>query len=132
MHLSIPIAESVSTLDESLTFLTRVGTKVKGNAEPEALIMVAKVNQCLVRDQKGQMGTIKNMLEEIDAKLDEVDSVGQVHKEYYKSASEYYKIQGDHTSFYKVKTVISILPFIFINGDLCLVLPALFGLLRIG
>ncbi len=41
------------------------------------------------------------MLEEIGNKLDEVDSVGQVHKEFYRLSSEYHKLQGEHSQYYQ-------------------------------
>ncbi len=135
MNLCVPIARSTSSLEDSLAFLDRIGEKVKGKPESEALVRVTQAVECIRRDQQKQMAKVKvgggqqqqlreifldedrrgkryriffppvvvqGMLEEIGAKLDEVESVGQVHKEYYKVASEYYKLQGEHSNYYQV------------------------------
>merc|ERR1712106_337592 len=48
-----------------------------------------------------QQKEAKEIIEEVDASLNEVDGVSPVHSHFYLLASDLYKIQGKHAEFYR-------------------------------
>lgn len=85
--------------EEAIKFVERLQEKVGQHQEAAAL---AKV---LIGDIKlhklSQQKEAKEIIEEVDVSLGEVDGVSPVHSSFYKLASDLYRIQGKHAEFYR-------------------------------
>nr|CAG4651813.1 EOG090X05V9 [Triops cancriformis] len=84
---------------EKLKFLDHFVEKVKGNPQAIALCKVL-AGGIKLHELSDQPGT-KNLIEEIEKILDEVDGITPVHGRYYLLASDLYRIQSKHADYYR-------------------------------
>nr|CAG4643948.1 EOG090X05V9 [Lepidurus arcticus] len=84
---------------EKLTFLDHFIEKVKGNPQAIALCKVL-MGGIKLHEQADHSGT-KNLIEEIEKILDDVDGITTVHGRYYLLASDLYRIQSKHADYYR-------------------------------
>jgi len=97
--ISTVVLERFSSSEEAVTFVEKVGDKVKMNNEAYALtkVLLGRIKLHKYEQHK----ETKAIIEEVDALLSEVDGVSPVHSHFYLLASDLYRIQGKHRDFYR-------------------------------
>ncbi|XP_050587973.1 26S proteasome non-ATPase regulatory subunit 13 isoform X2 [Bombus affinis] len=84
---------------EAIKFLEKTESKVKSNNEAVALCKVL-TGQILLEKLNNQEQA-KQIIEEVEAMLDNADGVTTVHGRFYLLASRLYRLQGKHAEYYR-------------------------------
>lgn len=84
---------------EAIKFLEKTESKVKSNNEAVALCKVL-TGQILLEKLNNQEQA-KQIIEEVEAILDNADGVTTVHGRFYLLASRLYRLQGKHAEYYR-------------------------------
>jgi len=93
------VVGQISSPEEAITFVERLQDKVGQSNEAKAL---AKVLIGRIKLHKQQLQKeAKEIIEEVDTMLGEVEGVSEVHSHFYRLASDLYRIQGKHAEFYR-------------------------------
>jgi len=99
VDICTPVVNRFEDAEEALQFLEKIGDKVKANTE--AFVMTRVLVGRLQLSQFKDNAKTKEIVEEIDGLLDDVEGVGRVHAQYYLLATELYKVKGDHADYYR-------------------------------
>ena len=99
VDICTPVVNRFEDAEEALQFLEKIGDKVKANTE--AFVMTRVLVGRLQLSQFKDNTKTKEIVEEIDGLLDDVEGVGRVHAQYYLLATELYKVKGDHADYYR-------------------------------
>lgn len=99
IEICTPIVNQIKDKEEAIQFIEKVGEKIKNKPEAHALTRVI-VGKIRLHHFK-QPDETKGIVEEIENILSEVTGVGKVHSEYYRLASDLYKVQGKHAEYYR-------------------------------
>lgn len=99
VQLSQTVLDQIKDADEALAFIGKVGDKVKANTEALALSRVL-VGQIKLHKQDKQKET-KDLIDEIEVLLNDVDGISPVYSHFYLLASDLYRKQGRHAEFYR-------------------------------
>ena len=83
---------------EAIAFIDKIQEKTKMNKEAFVLcrVLVGKVKL----HKYNQLKEAKNIIEEAEMVLDEIDGVSPVHSQFYLLCSDLYRIEGKHREFY--------------------------------
>ena len=83
---------------EAIAFIDKIQEKTKTNKEAFVLcrVLVGKVKL----HKYNQLKEAKNIIEEAEMVLDEIDGVSPVHSQFYLLCSDLYRIEGKHREFY--------------------------------
>lgn len=84
---------------EAIKFLEKTEPKVKSSNEAVALCKVL-TGQILL-DKLNNQEQAKKIIEEVEAMLDNADSITTVHGRFYLLASRLYRLQGKHAEYYR-------------------------------
>ncbi|KAL0274678.1 UNVERIFIED_CONTAM: hypothetical protein PYX00_002748 [Menopon gallinae] len=85
--------------NEAVDFLKKVESKVKSSIQAVTLCKVL-IGQILLDKLNDQTAT-KQIIEDVEKLLDEIDGVTTVHGRYYLLAAQYYKLQAKHADYYR-------------------------------
>ena len=85
--------------EEAVQFIEKIGDKVKANTEAFVLTRVLLADIHL--NHYKNKDKVKELVEEIEGLLNEIEGVGMVHGKYYLMASELYKQDGNHAEYYR-------------------------------
>ena len=83
---------------EAIKFIEKIQEKVKMNKEANVLCMV--MIGIIKLHKYNELKEVKNIIEEAEKILDEVEGVSPVHSQFYLLCSDLYRIQGKHREFY--------------------------------
>jgi len=92
------IMERFTDAAEAITFIEKIQEKTKMNKEANVLTMVLIGKVKL--HKYNELKETKNIIEEAEKILDEVEGVSPVHSQFYLLCSDLYRIQGKHREFY--------------------------------
>jgi len=92
------IMERFTDAAEAVTFIEKIQEKIKMNKEANVLTMVLIGKVKL--HKYNELKETKNIIEEAEKILDEVEGVSPVHSQFYLLCSDLYRIQGKHREFY--------------------------------
>jgi len=97
--ISMVILDRFTSAEEAIIFVEKIGEKIKMNKEAFALtrVLVGKIKLHKFEQQK----ETKEIIEEVETILGDVDGVSPVHSHFYLLSSDLYKLQGKHREFYK-------------------------------
>ncbi len=100
------MVDSIQDVEEATTFLSGVGERVvKKDKEAFAHLRIVQASNVYLRPglevTELHMKQVKEIIEETEAILDDVDRVGHVHKEFYRLTSRFYQLKGDHGAYYQ-------------------------------
>jgi len=92
------VMERFTDPEEAIAFVEKIQEKTKMNNEALVLskVLIGKVK--LHKYQ--QMKETKNIIEEAEKVLDEIEGVSPVHSQFYLLCSDLYKMEGKHREFY--------------------------------
>merc|ERR1712038_1015361 len=92
------VMERFTDPEEAIKFVEKIQEKTKMNNEALVLskVLIGKVK--LHKYQ--QMKETKNIIEEAEKVLDEIEGVSPVHSQFYLLCSDLYKMEGKHREFY--------------------------------
>merc|ERR1719158_1533342 len=82
-----------------MKFIEKIGEKVKAN--PEAFALTKVLEGQIQLDCFSNIEKTKNLVEELDGLINEIDRVGFVHGKYYMLASRLYMREGSHADYYR-------------------------------
>lgn len=99
VELCRPIIENIESPAEALTFIEKLGEKVKKNDEAHVLTIV--YGGFIQLQRLDDAAAVKKSVAKAEEILDGVEGVGIVQREFYLLASEYYKKLGEHGKFYQ-------------------------------
>jgi len=99
VQIITPVLGRFSDKDEAVQFIEKIGDKVKANTEAYVLtrVLLAEIqlNHYKNKDK------VKELIEEVENLLNDIEGVGMVHGRYYLMASELYKQDGNHAEYYR-------------------------------
>jgi len=99
VQLAQTALEQMNDPEESLAFINKVADKIKNNPEAFALSRVL-VGQIKLHKQDKQK-EVKDLIDEIEELLNDVDGISPVYSHFYLLASDLYRKQGRHAEFYR-------------------------------
>ncbi|XP_072164966.1 26S proteasome non-ATPase regulatory subunit 13-like [Diadema setosum] len=97
-ELAAVIVRQVPDYNEALAFMDKMEEKVK--SDDQAVILCTTVNGMMKLKVNDLEGT-KAKVEEAQKILDNYDGVTSVHSRFYDLSSNYYKVTGNHASYYR-------------------------------
>jgi len=98
-QICMPIVDQIKGQDEALQFVEKLGEKIKADKEAFALTKVLEGK--LQLDRFVNVEKTKNLVEELEELVNEIDRVGFVHGQYYMLASRLYMHEGSHADYYR-------------------------------
>lgn len=99
VQICTPIINQFKNKDDAAQFVDKLQEKVKAN--PEALVMTKVLQGKIQLECYQNIEKTKDLVEEIEGLLNDVDSVGYVHGQYYMLASAFYMREGAHADYYR-------------------------------
>jgi len=92
------IMERFTDAAEAIRFIEKIQEKTKINKEANvlAMVLIGKVKL----HKYNELKETKNIIEEAEKILDEVEGVSPVHSQFYLLCSDLYRIEGKHREFY--------------------------------
>ncbi|UYV71583.1 PSMD13 [Cordylochernes scorpioides] len=92
------VNKQISDYDQRVEFIKKTKEKVKGSAEAKVLCNIL-LGQLMLshNDPTG----VKNILEETENLMTELDGVTVVHGRYYQLCSDYHQLMGNHAAYYR-------------------------------
>lgn len=97
-EIAVVIVVQIKDYDEALAFMDKIREKVKASEEAVVLCLTRAAVMTLV---KNDLDGTKKLIEEAQAKLEDMDGVSTVHSRFYDVSSNYFKVMGDHASYYR-------------------------------
>lgn len=98
VEICLPIVRQYKDPEQAVKFLEKLKEKVKNESEP--FILCNTMIGAIYLEQKNFELT-KKVVEETEAKLNEIDGVTSVHARFYELSSSYYRSIGNHCEYYK-------------------------------
>jgi len=99
VQVCTPIVARFGDKEEAVQFIEKIGEKVKTNTEAFVLtrVLLAEIqlNHYKNKDK------VKELIEEIETLLNEIDGVGSVHGKFYLMASDLHKQEGNYAEYYR-------------------------------
>jgi len=99
VQICMPIVDQFKDNDEALQFVEKLGEKIKAN--PEAFALSKVLEGKIQLDRYKNIEKTKNLVEELEELVNEIDRVGFVHGQYYMLASRFYMNEGSHADYYR-------------------------------
>jgi len=99
VQICMPIVDQFKDNDEALQFVEKLGEKIKAN--PEAFALSKVLEGKIQLDRYKNIEKTKNLVEELEELVNEIDRVGFVHGQYYMLASRFYMSEGSHADYYR-------------------------------
>jgi len=99
VQIITPVLGRFSDKEEAVQFIEKIGDKVKANTEAFVLTRVLLAEIQL--NHYNNKDKVKELIDEIETLLNEIEGVGMVHGKYYLMASELYKQDGNHAEYYR-------------------------------
>jgi len=99
VQICMPIVDQFKDNDEALQFVEKLGEKIKAN--PEAFALAKVLEGKIQLDRYKNIEKTKNLVEELEELVNEIDRVGFVHGQYYMLASRFYMNEGSHADYYR-------------------------------
>jgi len=99
VQICMPIVDQFKDNDEALQFVEKLGEKIK--AYPEAFALSKVLEGKIQLDRYKNIEKTKNLVEELEELVNEIDRVGFVHGQYYMLASRFYMNEGSHADYYR-------------------------------
>jgi len=98
VQIAQTVMERFTDPEEAVAFIDKIQEKTKMNKEAFVLcrVLVGKVKL----HKYNQLKETKNIIEEAEKVLDEIDGVSPVHSQFYLLCSDLYRIEGKHREFY--------------------------------
>lgn len=93
------MVEQYTDKREAVAFIEKLAPKVKNNTDAHSLCKVL-AGQILL-EKLNDLEATKTIIEEVEVTLDNGDGVSTVHGKFYLLASQYYRMQGDHSQYYR-------------------------------
>lgn len=93
------MVEQYTDKREAVAFIEKLAPKVKNNTDAHSLCKVL-AGQILL-EKLNDLEATKSIIEEVEVTLDNGDGVSTVHGKFYLLASQYYRLQGDHSQYYR-------------------------------
>ncbi|XP_030029798.2 26S proteasome non-ATPase regulatory subunit 13 [Manduca sexta] len=93
------VVEQYSNKKDAIAFLEKVEAKVKMNDEALALCKVLQGQIYL--EQLNDLDATEKIIEQLEGTLEDADGVTPVHGRFYKLASEYYRVRGPMSRYYR-------------------------------
>ncbi|CAG9135074.1 unnamed protein product [Plutella xylostella] len=93
------IVEQYKDKKEAIAFLEKIEQKVKINDEATALCKVLQGQIYL--EQLNDLDSTERVIGELEGSLEDADGVTPVHGRFYKLASEYYRVRGPMSKYYR-------------------------------
>ncbi|XP_060808999.1 26S proteasome non-ATPase regulatory subunit 13 [Amyelois transitella] len=93
------IVEQYTNKKESIEFLEKMEPKVKMN--DEALTLCKVLQGQIYLEQLNDLDSTQKIIEQLEGTLEDADGVTPVHGKFYKLASEYYRVRGPMSRYYR-------------------------------
>jgi len=102
VQIITPVVGAMEDKDEAMAFVEKIAAKVKTakNSE-EAFILTKVITADLQLNHYNNREKTKELVEEIDGLLNDIDGVGYVHGKFYLMASELYKKEANYAEYYR-------------------------------
>jgi len=101
VQILIPVVGAMEDKDEALAFVEKVANKVKGAKDKEAYILTKVITADIQLNHYKNKDKVKELVEEIETLLDEVEGVGYVHSKFYLMASDLHKQDANYAEYYR-------------------------------
>jgi len=99
VQICMPIIAQLQEKEEALQFVEKLGEKTKSS--PEAFALTKVLEGKIQLDSFVNIEKTKNLVEELEVLVNEIDRVGFVHGQYYMLASRLYMHEGSHADYYR-------------------------------
>jgi len=99
VQICMPIVAQIKEKEEALQFVEKLGEKTKSS--PEAFALTKVLEGKIQLDSFVNIEKTKNLVEELEVLVNEIDRVGYVHGQYYMLASRLYMHEGSHADYYR-------------------------------
>jgi len=99
VQICMPIIGQYKENEESIQFVEKLGEKTKSS--PEAFALTKVLEGQIQLDGFKNIEKTKNLVEELEGLINEIDRVGFVHGQYYMLASRLYMHEGSHADYYR-------------------------------
>jgi len=101
VQILIPVVGAMEDKDEALAFVEKVANKVKGAKDKEAYILTKVITADIQLNHYKNKDKVKELVEEIETLLDEVEGVDYVHSKFYLMASDLHKQDANYAEYYR-------------------------------
>jgi len=101
VQILIPVVGAMEDKAEALAFVEKVANKVKGAKDKEAYILTKVITADIQLNHYKNKDKVKELVEEIETLLDEVEGVGYVHSKFYLMASDLHKQDANYAEYYR-------------------------------
>uniref|UniRef100_A0A8C4I2I5 26S proteasome non-ATPase regulatory subunit 13 n=1 Tax=Dicentrarchus labrax TaxID=13489 RepID=A0A8C4I2I5_DICLA len=98
MEIILYVARQMQDPKDAITFLEKTREKVKSNDEA---IILCKTSIGSLKLEINDLPATKKLIEEVEEMLNNLPGVTSVHGRFYDLSSKYYRIIGNHASYYK-------------------------------
>ncbi|GBP73727.1 26S proteasome non-ATPase regulatory subunit 13 [Eumeta japonica] len=99
MEIVAHVVQQYSDKKEAIAFLEKLEPKVKINDEALALCKVLQGQIHL--EHLNDLDATERIIEQLEGSLEDADGVTTVHGRFYKLASEYYRVRGPMSRYYR-------------------------------
>uniref|UniRef100_A0A8C5AEB7 26S proteasome non-ATPase regulatory subunit 13 n=1 Tax=Gadus morhua TaxID=8049 RepID=A0A8C5AEB7_GADMO len=98
MEIILFVARQIKDPKEAITFLEKTREKVKSSEEA---VILCKTTIGSLKLEINDLPATKKIIEEVEEILNNLPGVTSVHGRFYDLSSKYYRIIGNHASYYK-------------------------------
>ena len=96
VQIIIPVVGVTEDKAEALAFVEKITNKVKGAKDKEAFILTKVITADIQLNHYNDRDKVKELIEEIETLLDQVEGVGYVHGKFYLMASDLHKKDANY------------------------------------
>uniref|UniRef100_A0AAQ4P732 26S proteasome non-ATPase regulatory subunit 13 n=1 Tax=Gasterosteus aculeatus aculeatus TaxID=481459 RepID=A0AAQ4P732_GASAC len=98
MEIILYVARQMKDPKDAITFLEKTREKVKSSDEA---VILCKTSIGRLKLEINDLPATKKLIEEVEEMLNNLPGVTSVHGRFYDLSSKYYRIIGNHASYYK-------------------------------
>uniref|UniRef100_A0A7N6AT01 PSD13 N-terminal domain-containing protein n=1 Tax=Anabas testudineus TaxID=64144 RepID=A0A7N6AT01_ANATE len=98
VEIILYVARQMTDPKDAITFLEKTKEKVKSNEEA---VILCKTSIGSLKLEINDLPATKKLIEEVEEMLNNLPGVTSVHGRFYDLSSKYYRIIGNHASYYK-------------------------------
>uniref|UniRef100_A0AAQ5Y6N7 PSD13 N-terminal domain-containing protein n=1 Tax=Amphiprion ocellaris TaxID=80972 RepID=A0AAQ5Y6N7_AMPOC len=98
VEIILYVARQMSDPKDAITFLEKTKEKVKSSEEA---VILCKTSIGSLKLEINDLPATKKIIEEVEEMLNNLPGVTSVHGRFYDLSSKYYRIIGNHASYYK-------------------------------